>query len=799
MPRRVRAQKRTAGVVEDEEVKAEQVRREHKAKQKQAVGSDAEQEEEELFPDSLHGPDSESDVTDDEQIDEEARQADRDLLKELVTLQGLNGEDPSDADNDDDDDEEEAASDDDDEEEDAEPSSDSSNEASDAGQEEGTTDPHTTTDDKASATTQMVVYSSDDDTSDEEHSLNRVGRIPMEWYEDYEHIGYDLNGKRIRKPKQKDRLEKFLDAFEAGNNGRTIYDPVTGKEIELTDDDINMIKRIQSGQLPDTGINPYEDYVDFFTHEKMQTPVVDKPEPKRRFVPSKWEHKKIMKIVRSIRKGLIKLPTSDDEKDKSSEEEQYYDVWGNEDDPNDPRIKVRQANHIAAPKVALPHHAESYNPPEEYLPTDAEAEKWRNAHEDDRERNYLPHKYGSLRLVPAYDQYIQERFHRCLDLYLCPRARRIRMNVDPEDLLPKLPKPEDLQPFPSAPSLVYRGHKARVTSISCDPTGQWLVSGSDDKTIRVWEISTGRCVRVVTVDAEVNMVAWCPNAGVSIVAVAHGHTVSLICPRVATAAIDKATAVLCNQSIEKPSQGAEEGMRATPTWNRIRGERQDQDGIFFEIPHHAEVMQVTWHHKGNYFASVMPRAETQSVCVHSLNRQSTQHPFQKRNRDVQRVLFHPTQPLFFVATKTHVRVYNLQAQALVKKLLTGVRWLSSLAIHPAGDNLIIGSYDKRLCWFDMDLSIKPYKILRYHKYALRQVCFHKKYPIFASCGDDGNVHVLHGMVYNDLGQNPLIVPVKIIKAHNQTSDGMGVMDCTFHPSQPWLFSAGSDGSIKLHV
>merc|ERR1711916_294305 len=142
---------------------------------------------------------------------------------------------------------------------------------------------------------------------------------------------------------------------------------------------------------------------------------------------------------------------------------------------------------------------------------------------------------------------------------------------------------------------------------------------------------------------------------------------------------------------------------------------------------------------------------------------------------------------------------GLQSQTLVKKLITGVRWISSMDIHPAGDNLIIGSYDKRLCWFDMDLSIKPYKILRYHKYALRQVCFHKKYPIFASCGDDGNVHVLHGMVYNDLGQNPLIVPVKIIKAHNQTSDGMGVMDCTFHPSQPWLFSAGSDGSIKLHV
>ena len=30
----------------------------------------------------------------------------------------------------------------------------------------------------------------------------------------------------------------------------------------------------------------------------------------------------------------------------------------------------------------------------------------------------------------------------------------------------------------------------------------------------------------------------------------------------------------------------------------------------------------------------------------------------------------------------------------------------------SGDNLIVGSYDRRLCWFDMDLSTKPYKTLR---------------------------------------------------------------------------------------
>jgi len=34
-------------------------------------------------------------------------------------------------------------------------------------------------------------------------------------------------------------------------------------------------------------------------------------------------------------------------------------------------------------------------------------------------------------------------------------------------------------------------------------------------------------------------------------------------------------------------------------------------------------------------------------------------------------------------------------------------------VHTSGDHLIVGGYDRKLCWFDLDLSEKPYKILRY--------------------------------------------------------------------------------------
>ena len=64
-----------------------------------------------------------------------------------------------------------------------------------------------------------------------------------------------------------------------------------------------------------------------------------------------------------------------------------------------------------------------------------------------------------------YSSFIKERFERCLDLYLCPRSKKKRVNVDPQSLVPKLPKPQDLQPFPTTLLLRYTGHTARVSNI----------------------------------------------------------------------------------------------------------------------------------------------------------------------------------------------------------------------------------------------------------------------------------------------------------------------------------------------
>ena len=116
----------------------------------------------------------------------------------------------------------------------------------------------------------------------------------MEWYRDYLHIGYDLDGKKIvRKEQQGDELDNFLTKMEDPDYWRTVRDQVNMEDIKLTDEEIEIIQRIEGGRYADKNFDPYEPYVDHFTSETMVHPIKDNPLSKRSFIPSIWEHKKV--------------------------------------------------------------------------------------------------------------------------------------------------------------------------------------------------------------------------------------------------------------------------------------------------------------------------------------------------------------------------------------------------------------------------------------------------------------------------------------------------------------------------
>lgn len=96
-------------------------------------------------------------------------------------------------------------------------------------------------------------------------------------------------------------------------------------------------------------------------------------------------------MLKALNEGRMKTLA---EKKKEREErikkgdEHVWDIW--EDETIVPWRPKDAPKHIPAPKRELPQHAESYNPPEEYLFDEDEKKKFDAMDEVDKPYNYTP-------------------------------------------------------------------------------------------------------------------------------------------------------------------------------------------------------------------------------------------------------------------------------------------------------------------------------------------------------------------------------------------------------------------------
>lgn len=303
-----------------------------------------------------------------------------------------------------------------------------------------------------------------------------------------------------------------------------------------------------------------------------------------------------MKIVRAIRQGRI-LPS----KPKATTPRPFYSLW---DTPSD----VSAPTHPSAPKVKLPMHSESYNPPPEYLPD-------KDVTSDDQ--TLVPKSYSALRLVPAYNRFINERFDRLLDLYLAPRVQRRGLPqgvATADDLIPKLPDPSTLRPFPTYKALSVN-HQARVRAVSVSPGGEWVVSGDDTGEIRLWEVLVGRTVKTWRSNSKIMDLEWCPRKDISLFIV--GTCVHLflglhirflkeyreedLCVYIPPMGNRNLT-IRTRSVLTSPTSPA---IESPVTWITSSANSFDEPALTIKLPSASgPVKQVTWHRRGDYFASV---------------------------------------------------------------------------------------------------------------------------------------------------------------------------------------------------
>jgi WD40 repeat protein len=208
-------------------------------------------------------------------------------------------------------------------------------------------------------------------------------------------------------------------------------------------------------------------------------------------------------------------------------------------------------------------------------------------------------------------------------------------------------------------------------------------------------------------------------------------------------------------------------------------------------------------HTKRLFISVVLQNRDGNRRLSILNlKQSTQTSLRIRTKNkIERSLFHPTKPILFLVTRTHVFLFDIKNQSVIKKLLSGCKIITSAQVHPNGDHLILGTADRKLVWFDLDSGDKPYKKIRLHDQTMSAVTFHpnyKHFPLMASSGHDCKAVIQFAKVDPQNLDDALIVPLKNLRSHIKT-DSLGISAISFFNLKHWLVTTGQDRFLKIWV
>jgi ribosome biogenesis protein ERB1 len=624
---------------------------------------------------------------------------------------------------------------------------------------------------------------SSSDDSDDEVVLNRAGDIPTHWYGDEEHRGYDVYGRKVTKTLMSSKIDELLKNAEDPDRWRTVQDLQNEREVYLTDTDIAIIRRLRSGCYPDGQISDEGYFVEYDDEPHKLHPVRNKDLPKSRFLPSNDESREIKRLVKLIRAGkLIPSRRNSSRKPRPA----LCDLWAEEENEG----RMRGPAPLPAPKMPLPGHGESYRPPEEFLFTEEERQEWEAGDESTRKSTFVPEIFGALRRVPWYGAFITERFSRCLDLYTVPRMLKKKMNISPESLIPKLPQIADLRPFPSSLSVEYIGHESPVLGVTAN--SEWMASASYDS-VRVWDISLGKCVASLVGNVQASAVAWHPSLPILTVGDEDGDVHFVVFKKLV---LNAQTEEEMRELMSVPSSD-----ELARNWSK--SSEGETEILTFKLQATTPITSLSWHHKGNFVAAVSAQSPSRekSCCVISFHTKKHVSPLKGKGQVIggaKHVIFHPSKPYLIVAGASNVGVFDLKSQSRVNMLTANSNTLSSVAVHPAGEgaHIVATTLDSKVIWFDSEVRSKPWKTFRHHTSAVRRAYFHPKagssLPLLVSAGDDNAAHVLYSKVYvDDASKNPLVIPVK------KLNHPAPVKDCFWHPNLPWLFTACQDGTVRL--
>ncbi|MES1902321.1 MAG: Ribosome biogenesis protein 1 [Paramarteilia canceri] len=344
------------------------------------------------------------------------------------------------------------------------------------------------------------------ETSDEEDVINTIGNVPLEWYKNYDHIGYDVSGKKVSQLSS-NKIDQLIDRVGNPDTWKTIIDEYNGRKITLSDEIISSIQNISAGK----DANGTIDLNSFLSKAPLETVSFD---PKTSDIDKQRSLNSASGYVFKILKSLLKKKLEN--KPQKQPSKALYDIWNQ---PFEQSRYLKRRKQLLPPERFIPGHCESYNPPEEYLFTEKEKEQWNKNYPIMSKFSCIPEKHESMMSLSCNSDYLKFISNRCTNLFGAPRMKikKFDANTQSTNKKKQFTLPKDLCQHPQQEKIQYYGHKGPINDVDISKNGVWLASCSSDKTISIWNILTGRRIHSFDLENEATSIKWVPRDNTSII------------------------------------------------------------------------------------------------------------------------------------------------------------------------------------------------------------------------------------------------------------------------------------------
>lgn len=264
------------------------------------------------------------------------------------------------------------------------------------------------------------------------------------------------------------------------------------------------------------------------------------------------------------------------------------------------------------------------------------------------------------------------------------------------------------QSVDTSPVRTFKGHSGSVMSISFSPDGQYLVSGSKDKTAKLWDVATGQIIRTIQgQDKWVNSVSVSPDSRYLL-----------------TGSTDK-TATLWDLSDGQPVhvfQGHRQLVNSvtfSPDGRYLATGSADKTVILWEIAtnqkihtykgHRGSISSVSFSPSGRYLAT--GSADKTAILWETATGRKVR-TFKVYFSDVNSVSFSPDGRYLAIGSDDNrIMLWNVDTGRKVLKF-KGKSWVNTVAFSPDGRYLAAGFYKTARLW-DVDAG-KLVRIFRGH-------------------------------------------------------------------------------------